>query len=82
MSDNFQIPTVNEPKFPVKYVLYSHYSAEEPKDFAHYTTQDKLLNFAKDKEAEAKCVLSLSGVRHLEKHFRALRELLTAPGHE
>jgi len=52
----------------VKYVLYSHYGANERSDFESF-----LKGMPPDK---------LQGVQHLEQHFRGLKELLTSPGHE
>lgn len=52
----------------VKYVLYSHYTYREKEDFQEYQAGN--------------AIEKLSGLQHLERHFRGLRELLTAPGHE
>jgi len=52
----------------VKYVLYSHYGAFERSDF--------------EKFKKGSSVEELDGIKHLEKHFRGLKELLTTPGHE
>ena len=53
---------------PVKYVLYSHYSYGEAADHRAFI--------------EGTPVDELTGLQYLEQHFRGLRELLTAPGHE
>lgn len=59
---------MNDELIPVKYMLYSHYSAEEKEDFAAYK--------------EGSQPEDLKGIRHLVDHFRGLKELLTSPGHE
>jgi hypothetical protein len=52
----------------VKYVLYSHFTYHEGEDFEAFKVGTP--------------VAELDGLRHLEQHFRGLRELLTSPGHE
>lgn len=52
----------------VKYVLYSHYGAYEQSDSVKFKN--------------GTAIEDLEGIMHLEKHFRALKELLTTPGHE
>lgn len=52
----------------VKHVLYSHYGTYERSDFDNYNN--------------GTAIEDLEGIKHLEKHFRGLKELLTTPGHE
>ena len=54
---------------PIKYVLYSHYSAHEAADFNTYKDQKEQTDFN-----------NLEGVAHLRRHFHGLRELLNSPG--
>jgi hypothetical protein len=66
-------------KFPVTYVLYSHFSQNEKEDFASYT-------HAKEQDEQRqnldKVMRGLEGIKFLEKYFGGLRELLNTPGHE
>src|SRR5436190_2037401 len=54
--------------FPVRHVLYSHYGAYEKPDHEAFAAGTPVQN--------------LQCVKHLEQHFRGLRELLTTPGYE
>lgn len=60
---------MNQQTLSVKYVLYSHYAASEIKDYKSYSKDNNPVE-------------SLDGIRHLEDHFKGLKELLNAPGHE
>ncbi len=57
---------------PVRYVLYSHYGKDDGSDRRAYVESGK----------DRSCIPDLPGVKYLVSHFRGLRELLTAPGHE
>src|SRR5437879_3936866 len=56
---------------PIKYVLFSHYGKYEAEDFRDFI-----------RSRHPRDVGNLKGVSYLLSHFRGLRELLTAPGHQ
>jgi hypothetical protein len=60
-----------ERPLPIKYVLFSHYGKYEETDFKDFS-----------KEKHGRDLRDLKGISYLLSHFRGLRELLTAPGHQ
>lgn len=60
---------MNQEAIPVKYVLYSHYADREQDDF-------------RDWKNGKIPVRDLEGMTFLRAHLKAVRDLLTSPGHE
>lgn len=66
-------------KFPVSYVLYSHYSDKEAADYAAFQ-KAKEQGLEGDKLNQQ--MRDLQGIKSLKRYFRGLKELLETPGHE